>query len=75
MGRDPRVEPRAGDWLTQPRFVSTLVDDVNTFHVTERNGNVVHYRFNGCDGFRTSVANWRMGRATATVIHVSEGRE
>lgn len=71
--RDPRVEPRAGDVLEQPRYDVQVIPETNKFHVTKRDGGVVHYKFNYCDGFRTSIANWRIGRATATIIHVAEG--
>jgi hypothetical protein len=68
--RDPRIDPRAGDVLTAPRYSSG--SEQNIFAVTERAGEVVHYRFNHCDGFRTSIANWRMGRASAAVVHTAE---
>jgi hypothetical protein len=73
MGRDPRVEPRAGDVVRRAK-------DGTTFNVIERDGAEVVYgmafrdwRDNCASNFRESVDDWRKEHRRAVVIHVAEG--
>lgn len=69
MSRDPRVEPRAGDVLESKRHDTHVVREMHRFKVKQVSCGVVYYSMNGSETLRTTIANWRIWRSTATIIH------